>query len=302
MSLTGLFAHKDYIENLRTELRRKNIKILLEKDLLFITEGHQHGITWAQQIWQNSEIIEFASIKDAANKLKIISKTWMPTSIDFHRRTMLICENFKTQITNTIKYNGKIQTHTTKSFILIESNKMLVSSEVFPAFQLGQIKFEETKDAPSRAYLKLWETFTVHQQAPKKNELCIDLGSCPGGWTWVLAKLGCEVHSVDKAPLDPRVERLKNVTYIKKDAFQLTPEKKYDWLFSDIICDPKRLYELVQIWREAKAAKNYVCTIKFKGKTDFETMDKFLEIPNARVVHLTHNKHEVTFILCPTSE
>jgi 23S rRNA (cytidine2498-2'-O)-methyltransferase len=182
---------------------------------------------------------------------------------------------------------------------------MISSTDVQPAFPQGKIDFIETKEAPSRAYLKLWEAFTLHLKAPDQKQTCADLGSCPGGWTWVLASLGCKVWSIDKAPLAPHVENMKNVTSIKKDAFSLKPlqaldmfglNKPLDWFFSDIICDPKRLLELVREWRSAGAAKNFLCTIKFKGKTDFETMNRFLEISNSRAFHLNHNKHEVTWV------
>jgi 23S rRNA (cytidine2498-2'-O)-methyltransferase len=107
------------------------------------------------------------------------------------------------------------------------------------------------------------------------------------------------VISVDKAPLAESLSNRKNIQFLKKDAFKLKPAdvEPVDWLFSDIICDPKRLLELVQLWRSENRAKNFVCTIKFKGKTDFETMQKFKEIPNSKVLHLYNNKHEVTWYL-----
>jgi 23S rRNA (cytidine2498-2'-O)-methyltransferase len=111
------------------------------------------------------------------------------------------------------------------------------------------------------------------------------------------------VISVDKAPLDPKIAKIKNIHFLKKDAFKLKPEEveKIDWLFSDIICEPSRLLELVQIWRKA-GIKNFVCTIKFKGETDFEIVELFKGIsgkgiPGSKVIHLYHNKHEITWIL-----
>jgi 23S rRNA (cytidine2498-2'-O)-methyltransferase len=43
--------------------------------------------------------------------------------------------------------------------------------------------------------------------------------------------------------------------------------------------------------------KNFVCTIKYQAETDWEQTLKFLEIPGSRIVHLHHNKHEVTWFL-----
>mgnify|MGYP003331488862 CR=1 FL=1 len=71
-----------------------------------------------------------------------------------------------------------------------------------------------------------------------------------------------------------------------------------DWLFSDIICYPARLLRLVERWRASGLVKNFVCTIKFQGVTDHESAEAFAAIPGARVLHLHHNKHELTFLLC----
>lgn len=41
-----------------------------------------------------------------------------------------------------------------------------------------------------------------------------------------------------------------------------------------------------------------ICTIKMQGKTDWNLISKFEEIPDSKVVHLNYNKHELTFIHC----
>jgi 23S rRNA (cytidine2498-2'-O)-methyltransferase len=123
----------------------------------------------------------------------------------------------------------------------------------------------------------------------------LDLGSSPGGWTWVLDQLGCEVTSVDKAPLAQAMKRSKRVKYVEESAFALEPFA-VDWLFSDIICYPERLLELVKRWQGF--ARNFVCTIKFQGPTNHDIVREFMAFPGARVEHLFHNKHELTWSKC----
>ena len=48
--------------------------------------------------------------------------------------------------------------------------------------------------------------------------------------------------------------------------------------------------------------KNFVCTIKFQGETDHEAAAAFAAIPGAQVLHLHHNKHELTFMLTAAHE
>ncbi|HVK62305.1 MAG TPA: SAM-dependent methyltransferase, partial [Bdellovibrionales bacterium] len=184
-------------------------------------------------------------------------------------------------------------------FSLLDNDTVIASPEVSVNFPNGEIEFLEDSFPPSRAYLKLWEFFTVYRVRPTAGERCIDLGACPGGWTWVLSELGCKVISVDKAPLDAKLLKRKNIEVKKHDAFTLKPEDvgPVDWLFSDVICEPKRLLELVHQWRSADMAKNFVCTIKFKGKTDHAIIREFLKLEGSRARHLYVNKHEITWWL-----
>jgi 23S rRNA (cytidine2498-2'-O)-methyltransferase len=176
---------------------------------------------------------------------------------------------------------------------------LLASPSCSSPFPNGEARLVEDKTAPSRAYLKLWELFTRMGVRPLPGDLCLDLGSSPGGWTWVLQKLGARVISVDKAPLDPSVAALPGVEHRKESAFALDPRAvgQVDWLLSDIVCYPKRLLGLVQKWRETGTVRRFVCTIKFQGATDFDAMRQFAAIPGSRLLHLHHNKHELTWIL-----
>ena len=148
---------------------------------------------------------------------------------------------------------------------------------------------------PSRAYLKLWEACTRLGAWPHPGDTCIDLGASPGGWTWAIAQLGATVTAIDKADLDPRVAAMPGVTLRRESAFALDPEK-IDWLFSDIIAYPDRLLALVKTWIAAGAAQRIVCTVKLQGATDHDATDAFATIAGGRLMHLFHNKHELTFI------
>ncbi|HZF77010.1 MAG TPA: SAM-dependent methyltransferase, partial [Acetobacteraceae bacterium] len=150
---------------------------------------------------------------------------------------------------------------------------------------------------PSRAYLKLWEALTRLGRHPRPGERCLDLGASPGGWTWAIARLGAGVTAVDKAPLDPAVAAMPGVQVRQESAFGLDPRREtpVDWLFSDVICYPTRLLALVRRWVEADAARNLVCTVKFQGATDHDTVAAFAAIPDALLFHGAHNKHELMF-------
>ena len=116
----------------------------------------------------------------------------------------------------------------------------------------------------------------------------------------MLAKLGAEVVAIDKAPLDPRIAAMPGVEWRGESAFALEPASvgPVDWLFSDIACYPARLLRLVERWRASGLVKRFICTIKFQGETDHQSAAAFAALPGARVLHLHHNKHELTLFLC----
>ena len=89
------------------------------------------------------------------------------------------------------------------------------------------------------------------------------------------------------------------ITFNQESAFGLDPKdfETIDWFCSDIICYPERLLNLVKRFMEAGKVRNFVCTLKYQAETDWEATLKFLEIPGSKIVHLHHNKHEVTWFL-----
>ena len=182
------------------------------------------------------------------------------------------------------------------AWTLLEPDRLLASPTKSSPFINGACQFiEDHIGPPSRAYLKLWEALTRFGRWPVQGETCRDLGASPGGWTWVLAKLGADVTAVDKAAIDPAVAAMPNVIERRDSAFSLPPEP-VDWLCSDIIAYPDRLLGLVHRWMQPGGARHIICTIKFQGPTDHQIADAFAAIPGGQVIHLFHNKHELTFL------
>ncbi len=299
-NLMGLLAPLHFIEELKKELAVRNIQPVFVNDRVFIIPTTNIPIIWVDDIWYDLQIVDITSISEASKKLKSIEKTWIHYSTGNHRRGELILENLGTIKKKAIPFLYELPTKTFGVFGLIEQNKMFYSNHTRSKIPLGDILFQEDKTTPpSRAYLKLWETFTLMGVTLKPQAKVIDVGSCPGGWTWVLQTMGCHVVSVDKAALDPKIKNLPNIEFLEESAFGLDPARvgKLDWFFSDIICYPTRLLELVKKWHKSGLVNNFVCTIKFQGETDYQAMDQFLaEFPGSRIIHLYCNKHEVTWI------
>jgi 23S rRNA (cytidine2498-2'-O)-methyltransferase len=217
-----------------------------------------------------------------------------------HRRAALIQERLPHVSAKPIVFPAAAPTAPLGSWTLLAPDRMLMAARCSSPFPNGEVAFVEDKAGPpNRAYLKLWEAFVRLGRWPQAGERCLDLGASPGGWTWVLARLGARVIAVDKAPLEPAVAAMPGVEWRGESAFALEPESvgPVDWLLSDIVCYPVRLLRLVERWRASGLVKNFVCTIKFQGPTDHDAAAAFAALSGAEVQHLHHNKHELTLLI-----
>jgi 23S rRNA (cytidine2498-2'-O)-methyltransferase len=260
--------------------------------------GPDHAV-WAENIWHDVQILPVASIGDGARQLRDIQRNWCLYSAHHHRRARLIQEKLPHVSAKPLVFGQPVPAAPLGSWTLAEENTILASPRCSAPVPNGAWVFEEDRDTPpNRAYLKLWEALSRLPRMPGPGETCLDLGACPGGWTWVLQGLGAQVISVDKAPLAPHIAALPNVRYVQSSAFGLPPADigPVDWLFSDIICYPERLLRLVENWRASGLARNMVCTIKFQGETDHDAVRRFLDITGSFAMHLYNNKHEITWV------
>jgi 23S rRNA (cytidine2498-2'-O)-methyltransferase len=255
---------------------------------------------WVRNVWEEPFLLEFDSISQAVRHLKSMQRNWAPCPTALHRRTALIAEQLPPFPQKPKPFPFTIPQAPMGAFTLLDEHTLMGSARCSSPFPNGEFEFEENHiDPPSRAYRKLWEALVLAGVLPGPGMRCLDAGASPGGWTWALASLGAEVIAVDRAALDERVAGMPGVSCLRHDAFTLKPEEigPVDWLCSDVICYPNALFDWVSGWLESGLAKNFVCTIKMQGqKFEKEITDRFAAIPGSRVVHLWHNKHELTWI------
>jgi 23S rRNA (cytidine2498-2'-O)-methyltransferase len=247
-------------------------------------------------VWTDPREIEVPSVKAAADALRAMQRNWAAYGAGHHRRMALINERLPPVKARALGFPEAAPASHLGAWTLLAADRMLASPAKSSPVVNGECHFiEDHIGPPSRAYLKLWEALVRFGRWPGAGERCLDLGASPGGWTWVLAGLGADVTAVDKAPLVASVAAMPGVTERLDSAFGMAPEP-VDWLFSDIIAYPDRLLALVRRWIDAGVVRHIVCTIKFQGATDHDSAEAFAAIPGGQVVHLFHNKHELTFL------
>lgn len=259
---------------------------------------------WARTVMLEPFFLNFKTIGEAANNLKEIQRNWAPYQYTCFRRAQLIQEKLPYINLKDRKFPVKIPQSPIGLYTLIDENNLIASAKTTSFLPAGSLPFiEDHKNPPSRAYLKIQESLTMANllngtPLPDSNSRCFEAGACPGGWTWVLINLGAQVYAVDRAELAPELMSNPLVKFQAHDAFTLKPEEigPIDWLFSDVICYPERLFEWINMWLKYNPNLNMICTIKMQGSINWPLIQQFADIPGSKIVHLNYNKHELTWI------
>ncbi len=292
---TGYLAPEGFLPELLAELEEPGEVY----DRLVVAPGPPRAAAWVENLWYEPFRIPIRSIGDGVRALRSLKRDWLLYSTALHRRAHLIEEQLPRVEVAPLEFPCALPPSRLGAWTLLDANTILAARDTSSPFPNGRVALVENRlDPPNRAYLKLWEAWARLDAWPEPSELCLDLGSSPGGWTWAIAKLGARVISIDRAPLDPRVAALPGVEHQSRSAFSVEPAEigPVGWLCSDVVCYPERLLRLVENWIASGLARNLLCTIKYQGATDHETTRAFAAIPGSQLLHLHQNRHELTWV------
>jgi len=295
---SAYLAAEGFEAPLAEELARAGVAVAGWHGRLALSPDAPRAVAWAIDAWVAPREVEVASVGEAA-ALRAVQRNWGLYGAAHHRRCALIEARLPPVRARALVFPEAAPESHLGGWTLLAPGRLLFSAAKASPFVNGECRFEEDHiGPPSRAYLKLWEACAVWREWPLAGQACLDLGASPGGWTWAIASLGAEVVAVDRAPLAQTVAAMPGVSMLRESAFALEPESvaPVDWLFSDIIAYPERLLALVRRWIDSGRVARVVCTVKFQRDTDHAAAEEFAAIPGARLLHLFHNKHELTFL------
>lgn len=180
------------------------------------------------------------------------------------------------------------------------------------AFFMGIPRLKFPADAPSRSTLKLEEAFHVFIPRNEWDDRLapgmwgVDLGACPGGWTYQLVKRSMFVHAVDNGMMADSLMETGQVTHHQVDGFKFEPVRKnVTWLICDMIERPSRVAQLMGEWIISGWAKEAIFNLKLPMKGRYEEVAE--DIDNLKLFfkehdvkfklqakHLYHDREEIT--------
>jgi len=296
---TIVVAPEGFEEETLAELGRGAARIVDDGPLMRAPRTTR-PLFWNENVWLDPVRVTFEDEADAVSALKGLGARWSPVPLGASRLAQSIARRLGAVPIERVPFpSAAPAAEPLGAFALVAPNEILASARCTSPFPFGAPTFvEDRRGPPSRAYLKLGEACFRLGTWPVYGDRCIDLGSSPGGWTWAIQRLDAWVLSVDKAPLDPRIARLPRVECRRASAFALDPKSvgALDWIVSDVIAYPERLLGMIDHWIAVHPRASFVVTIKFQGPTDMTPVHAFVARHGGTLVHLHHNKHELTWM------
>ena len=232
------------------------------------------------------------------------------------------CKKFSTPLTIALERNNLINKKSEwrlHLFFLSSSAVYIGVSHInnSSAEVMGIKRLRFPKEAPSRSTLKLEEAFKTmlsekEQQLYLKNGMsAVDLGACPGGWTWQLVNRGIRVNAIDNGAMDKALMDSGLVKEVKADGFKYLPETPVDWLVCDMVERPMHIARLMSRWLTEGHCRYAVFNLKLPMKKRYDMvmdckefianeLDPLYSSYKIRIKHLYHDREEVTCIVLLT--
>lgn len=303
---------------------------------------HSHSdssITDLNQVFHYSDFIfarqcvfNFCFIKDLPNDDRVsplidevkksgleFSDVWLETpDTNEGKQLSSFCKKFSTPLTKALKQNDLMAAQSPWRLHLFFLNSSTVyvgvtHIENSSNFQMGIPRLRMPHSAPSRSTLKLDEAFKTmlnekeQQQYLKNGMNAVDLGACPGGWTWQLVNRDIQVIAIDNGNMNTELMDTGMVTHVKADGFKYTPEKTVDWLVCDMVERPLHISQLIARWLSEGHCRHAAFNLKLPMKQRYKVVQECLELIYAqystnkpykiRAKHLYHDREEITCII-----
>lgn len=263
-------------------------------------------LAFARQVLPDAEPVSAASIREWSDRLFATVISRLPDGQPWRlhlaahyggegagvNRVRFIREAFREQLRKRRRHALRLWEQTETSFregtslvqvLLTAPDAGFLSAAIAPLpwqlrrcvwpFPKGELPVASDKAAPSRAFAKLVEAEQRLGLCIAAGETCVDLGACPGSWSYVALNRDAQVTAVDRSPLREDLMANPRLTFHQGDAFKFIPAAPVDWLLCDVIAAPERSVELVLDWVRQRRCRRFIVTIKFKGQGDYGKLE-----------------------------
>jgi 23S rRNA (cytidine2498-2'-O)-methyltransferase len=168
----------------------------------------------------------------------------------------------------------------------------------------GMVRYRKEDEQISRAKFKLLEAEERFHLDLSQFRSALDIGAAPGGWTSLLLERGLAVTAVDPGRLHPSLLGHPKLTFLQKNAGDVTFEEGvFDLLVCDMSWSPRQMSKLAaDLLPSLQTGGIAIITVKLMHKKPFQTVKETLQNLEPQVVllkakQLFHNREELTLYL-----
>ena len=168
----------------------------------------------------------------------------------------------------------------------------------------GAIRFQREEGQISRAKFKLLEAERAFGLDYEGYRNALDIGAAPGGWTSLLLERGLRVTAVDPANLHPSIAKHPRLTYMKRNASEVSfKPSSFDLFVCDMSWSPMLMSKLVLELKDALApGATAIITIKLMHRKPLQTIREVIArlgeaFMLCKAKQLFHNREEITLFL-----
>ncbi|MFC3095935.1 23S rRNA (cytidine(2498)-2'-O)-methyltransferase RlmM [Alteromonas sediminis] len=179
----------------------------------------------------------------------------------------------------------------------------------------GIIRLKFPPNAPSRSTLKLEDAIKHQLTEPERQAIFtegangVDLGACPGGWTYQLVQRGMHVEAVDNGLIQEALMNTGMVAHYAHDGFSYQPQYgKVTLLVCDMIEQPDKVASLMAKWLKLGWTDHAIFNLKLPMKQRFDCVSRCLDLVRTELGksffryrmsarHLYHDRDEVTVVV-----
>ncbi len=255
--------------------------------------------------------------------LKQSTEIWVETADTNEAKELLgFCRKFTVPLRQALRKQGWLQCQEIKKSgvtlhcLFIANNACYIGysyNNNHSAHFMGIPRLKFPMDAPSRSTLKLEDailTFIPTEQESKRlneNMIGVDLGACPGGWTYQLVCRGLFVYAVDHGKMAASLHDTGRIEHCPEDGFKFQPpkRKKIDWLVCDMVEQPSRITDLISKWLLNGWCRETIFNLKLPMKKRYQEVQKCLQQLSdsldsqgikfrLQAKHLYHDREEIT--------
>ncbi|NRA83102.1 MAG: 23S rRNA (cytidine(2498)-2'-O)-methyltransferase RlmM [Gammaproteobacteria bacterium] len=261
-----------------------------------------------------------SAIIDVADALPVAGDLRVETPDTNEAKELLgFCRKFTVPLRGALRKHGCLlkKEHPKKPVIhlmMLDSSRGFLGysySDNNSPFFMGIPRLRFPAAAPSRSTLKLEEAIMLFvpqdqtEQRLHSGMTGVDLGACPGGWTYQLVRRGLFISAVDNGPMAESLMETGQVTHYMEDGFKFEPMKNVDWMICDMVEKPIKVADLMASWLVKGWCRETIFNLKLPMKKRYVEVYKCLEHIESRLrkagfryeiqcKHLYHDREEVT--------